>query len=466
MAIGVLSLLLWTWFQVSRWRLHPIETYPVRRVLWFFVGSVLVSFTVAMLRPIDTDEVSPAFVALLSLSSWCGTLLMAHDGLRSQDRLRTLVYRMSLAGGAFAVLGIAQFVTRQSLVDHISIPGLTSAGLDDFVRGNFSRPAGTATHPIEYGVVLTMLLPLALWAGTHRVGRTELGSWIPAIAILAVMPLSLSRSALVGTAVCLALIVPTWPPVRRWVTLGGIAVLGGGLTVAVPGLSGTIRGLFVTAADDPSVQSRSNSFGVAFEYFRRAPVFGRGLGTFLPKYWIFDNGYLLMAVTIGAVGLIAFLALLGSGIASMIRVRMRVEDPETRGLAHALMTSIVAGAVGFLLFDGISFPMTTGMLFFILGLAGSLHRFNRSVSTAANRTTSPPAPVPADQPATTDHAGASVGFADTHVQRKRKVAAFRQESGETNPPASRTRRRLTGPAVRMETNRSRTARLGSGSTSP
>jgi len=376
MALGVLSLLLWSWYQASRWRAGPPGAHPMRRALWIFGAAVVASFVVAMLRPIEADEVSPATVALLSLASWCGVLLVTHDGLATRERLDKLVTRMSFAGGAFALLGIAQFVTRQSLIDHISIPGLTSSGSDEFIRGAFSRPAGTATHPIEYGVVLTMLLPLALYVGTSKKARTALGSWIPAIAILAVMPLSLSRSALVGTAVCLLLIIPTWPPARRWLTLGCIVLFGGGMSVAVPGLSGTIRGLFVTTSDDPSVQSRSDSYGVAWQFFQHSPIFGRGMGTFLPKYWIFDNGYLLLLVTVGVFGTVAFLGLLGTGVITMIRLRSRVEDRETRELAQALLASIVVGGVGFFLFDGISFPMTAGLLFLILGLTGALLRLN------------------------------------------------------------------------------------------
>ena len=56
--------------------------------------------------------------------------------------------RVALAGGIMATLGILQFITGQSLLSWLQIPGMTSnvsfAGLD--TRSGFVRAAGTASR--------------------------------------------------------------------------------------------------------------------------------------------------------------------------------------------------------------------------------------------------------------------------------------------------------------------------------
>src|SRR5690606_16851310 len=70
-----------------------------------------------------------------------------------------------------------------------------------------------------------------------------------------------------------------------------------GMYVVVPGMAGTILGLFT--GGDTSVSSRTDSYGKALEFLSVSPVFGRGSGTFMPSYHIFDNQYLLMAIETG-----------------------------------------------------------------------------------------------------------------------------------------------------------------------
>lgn len=378
MIFGLLSLLLWFGFQLSRSRSAAFQVQPVRLAMTVFILSICVSYVAAMARPIGADEISPADVALLAAASWTGTLLVAHDGIADRDRFGVLIHRLGVAGGLMAALGIAQFALGDTLVDHISIPGLASGLAGGFERQGFTRPSGTATHPIEFGVLLTMLLPLALHIGIYRRGRPALTSWLPTIAIIAVLPLSLSRSALLSGLVCLLVLLPTWPASRRWVVIAGVVVGGAILAISVPGLSGTIRGLFVSVDEDPSVQSRTDSYDLAVEFIENSPIFGRGLGTFLPKYWILDNQYLLMLITIGVVGVLAFLGVLVTAIWRLVKLRAHISDPATRDLAQSLIASIIAGGVGLAFFDAFAFPMTAGTLFMIVGLAGGLTRLYRS----------------------------------------------------------------------------------------
>ncbi|TDC53140.1 O-antigen ligase domain-containing protein [Jiangella ureilytica] len=375
MVFGLGSLMLWTFYYVGTTKPVQVRVQPVRIALCAFLFSVGVSYALAMSGPINTDEISPADVALLALASWAGTMLIAHDGVTSRDRLNSLVWRIAVCGSVIATLGIVQVLTHTIWVDRISLPGLTAAdAAGTYLRGAFLRPAGTAIHPIEYGVVVTMLLPLALHVGFNHTWRHPVGRWIPAAALATVIPVTSSRSAYVGAIIGVLICAVGWPKARRRLVLAvgalGIVVL----TFLTPTLVNSILGLFTGAGEDPSIASRTDSFALAGSFISEHPWFGRGLGTFLPKYRIFDNQYLGLLVTVGVIGTLLFVALGVVAIAMLVRVRRRAADDATRDLASALAAALAVGFVCLVMFDAFAFPMTMGTLFLLLGMAGALRR--------------------------------------------------------------------------------------------
>ncbi|MFB6612116.1 O-antigen ligase family protein [Agromyces sp. NPDC056379] len=389
MIFGLVSLVLWFLFRLwtllrfeNPRRRAPARHEPIRTALWIFLFCVGITYAMAMSRPISPDEVSPADVALLAAASWTGTLLIAHDGIPSRDRLESFLWRLAVCGALLAGLGIVQVLTGQAWVDRISIPGLTVTEVPTlFTRGAFPRPSGTAVHPIEYGVLVTMLLPLALYVAFNQVERGWI-RWLPAAALAAVIPLTSSRSAYIGAVIGLAIVMLGWPKMRRRVialiAVGGIAAM----SVVTPNLLNSIVNLFVGAPEDPSVGSRTGSFDVAFQFIAELPLFGRGLGTFLPKYRIFDNQYLGLLVTIGIIGTLAFVALGVVAAITMLRLRRASSDDRTRDLALTLVAAISVGFISLSFFDAFAFPMTMGSLFLLLGVCGALYRLEHDGGTA------------------------------------------------------------------------------------
>jgi len=384
MLFGLGSLLLWGFLFLTAVRRVDLGPQPIRIALGFFLFCIGVSYVLAMSRPMSPDEVSPADVALIALASWTGTLLLTHDGIHERSRLDTLIWRFAVCGGLIAALGLLQLVTRQLWVDQLSIPGLSSAppyGLT--TRGGYPRPAGTSIHPIEYGVVLTMMLPLVLHVGFHHTHRRALIRWLPAAAVCAIIPLTSSRSAYLGALIALVICMFGWSNSRR---LRVAAISVAGLLAAfmiAPRFVDSIIGLFAGADEDPSIASRTDSFSLAFEFIAQNPLFGRGLGAFLPKYRIFDNQYLLLLVTVGIVGTLAFLAVGITAVVTMLRLRRRLQDEGTRDLTTSLVASICAGFACLFMFDAFAFPMSMGTLFFVLGLAGALRRIQHTESFPA-----------------------------------------------------------------------------------
>lgn len=378
MLVGLASFGLWAINRVGTTVSTTLEPQPIRRALCVFIAAVCVSYALAMSRPLNPDEVSPSDVALIALISWTGTLLMANDGIPSRRRLDDFLWRLAVAGGLMAALGLFQFGTKQSWVDKITVPGLTATNSGAaFFRDGLLRPNGTAIHPIEYGALLSMLLPVSLHAAFHFKSKPFLVRWAPTALIAAVIVLSSSRTAYLTSAVSLVICFIGWVPRQRRIFLMLAALGVGSVSVAAPRVLREIMNLFAGVSQDPSIASRTDSYGLAWAFFAQHPAFGRGLGTFLPKYRIFDNQYLGLLVSAGLVGTTALIVLALSAINSLIRLYRASRLTIDKDLAISLVGALVAGFMSLAFFDAFAFPMTMGTVFLVLGVAGSATKLLR-----------------------------------------------------------------------------------------
>jgi len=373
--LGLAMFVLWLFRRIASPRVSRIRS-TLRIAMALFCIAMLTSYVAAATRPISPVELTAADRGLVSVLSWLGAFLFAADMIVTREALDVLLRRLSVGAGALAALGLAQFATGLAFTNYLQIPGLSING--DLVsiasRGSLARPAGTAIHPIEFGAVLTMVLPIALHYALADRHRPLLARWFPVAMIAFAVPISISRSAIVSAAVVLAFMLPIWPKDLRRKAYVAIGLVVMCCYVLVPGLVGTIIGLFTGVSGDASTKSRTDSYALAWDLLRRAPVFGRGFRTFLPAYRIFDNQYLGTAIETGAVGLVMLLAILGTGVARARAVRRRSDDPNTRQLGQAMAAAIAATGISFALFDGLSFPMVTSLLFLVLGCVAALDR--------------------------------------------------------------------------------------------
>lgn len=351
---------------------------PVRLAMLLFLAAATVSYVAANLRPIAGAELRAADRGMLTLLALLGVVLVAGDLIPTRARLDALLRRVVLAGAAVASLGLVQFQTGRSFVEYLRLPGLTlnSELYNLSERAGFLRPASTAVHPIEFGVAIAMLLPLAMHYALTDGHRHWLPRWYPVLAIGLAVPVSVSRSAVVAIVIVLAIMLPVMSRrARQWAYVAAVG-LAGVIYVSVPGMLGTIVKLFTGIATDNSAASRTDSYGLALEFITNAPVFGRGFATFLPEYRILDNQFLLTTIELGLVGLAAFLGLLLTAASTAIRVRRRAIDTVTRQLSTALLASLAAGAATFALFDAFSFPMVAGLTFLVIGAISGLYRIS------------------------------------------------------------------------------------------
>lgn len=379
---GLMLLMWWLVWQLrSSKPPDPWVRQPSRFFLLAFFVVALVSFAAALLRGQPIDQISPAISALVRIASWAGVFMVAMDGLTQPRQLIRLTRLLVIVGAALAALGLAQFVTGQTFLAWVSaLPGV-QFNADDTVsaRGTFSRGAGTAIHPLEFVTVLIGILPMAIVCGVTRgfLGKNSKAGllwWAPAALIALACVVSVSRSAIIGLVVAGVVSLPAIPRRQRWAaaTIGVIGIVV--VAVVVPGLFRTIVNLFAGAGDDSSTQSRTDALARVPEFMSSSPLLGAGFGTFLPRYYIFDNQWVMLLVELGALGTAAFAGFILATIWSAFQARRNAMSLQQSMLAQTLGASTIALATSYSLFDALAFPMSAGLLFIVAGLSAALYR--------------------------------------------------------------------------------------------
>ncbi len=451
---NIYALLALLWYLAS-WLAGKIlpatGTRAVRIALCLFAACVLVSYASlaqSTRAPVSTETLA-ADRGLISLLAWTGVLVVSSAGISDLGRLQTLLRRLVVCGTAVAALGIVEFFTKRDLLASIHVPGLRpSTGLADLmVRGAFTRPSSTASHPLELSGVLAMLLPFAIQQTLDpaRYDRGRLRRWLPVVLIGGSLPLTVSRTSIIGLAVVLIVLVPTWKPNRRWPAFGFIALGVGAMKFAVPGLVSTTIGLFSAflGSGDDSTQARAMDYAGVAQYVKERPFFGRGFRTFIPALYRYtDNQYLLAVVEIGIVGAAAILVLYLTGIRCARAGRRLWADEATRELGQSFVAAMAVALVVSATFDSLGFPMFAGMLFLLLGCSGAYLGISRREAEVRNRDRVSLKRTTDERPVTTG-ADDRVSLEQTSFDRPVTVSAdhdvsLKQTSSASPAPASST----------------------------
>jgi O-antigen ligase len=393
---NVYALLTMLWY-LAGWltgRLRPAAGTRLPRIaMAAFAGSVLLSYIADAVRAPSGLELQAADRGLIEVVAWLALVVVASAGIHDFNQLDRLLRRLVICGSIIAAIGIVEFLTHTDLISGIAIPGLqVNAGpISVALRGDFTRPASTATHPLEFGAVMTILLPFAIQQAFDpaRIGR--LRRWVPVGLIAAALPMTVSRTSIIGAAIVLLVIVPTWRPERRWPALLVIVMSVAAMRVMVPGLIGTIVNLFSAwfNGGDSSTNARTADYAGVADYVSRRPLTGLGFSTFLPQIYRYtDNMYLLALVEMGIVGVLAIVVLYVTCAHCGAAGRRRLRDPAQRELGQAFVAAAAVALVASATFDTLSFPMFSGVWLMLLGCSGAY--------LALARRTAPPEP--ADPP--------------------------------------------------------------------
>ncbi|MDQ2584271.1 O-antigen ligase family protein [Saccharothrix yanglingensis] len=352
----------------------------LRTAVAIYLAMHLATYAVATRRWLPTDELTVADSSMVRIVATISVAIFACDAVRTRERLDRVLKLVLACSGMIAFVGLVQFGAGVDLASYVSLPGLRvqeNAYSAMESRSIFRRPTGTTNHPIEFGLVCAMAVPL----GAHYVfhardhGEPQLRWWL-CLALVGLGALTaLSRTAILGMAVSGIVLVATLPR-RRKLT---VSVLGLGFflgaSLVVPGLFGTIRGMFANIEDDPSVKARTADYEAAADQIDLNPLLGRGFGTFLPtKYTILDNQFLLTLIENGYLGLFALIGMFLAACYATFRTRFLTRDEGLRGLASCLLAAVLVGGIASATFDLLSFGVATGMVFTMIGLSGAALR--------------------------------------------------------------------------------------------
>jgi O-antigen ligase len=352
---------------------------PVRTVAFIYAVANLATYGYANAGYLPSDERGFADHRLVLALALVGLAVAVCDGVRGVDRLDRVLKTVVVAGAIMGIIGSCQFLLDLDLTKYLELPGLRPTSLDSAVlsRGAQNRVASTTGHPIEFGVVCAMMLPLAAHYGfsAKDEGKPALRWWICTALIGSGLFFSVSRSAVLCVGAIGLVLFLGWPGKRRLQALLAAAAALAVMKVASPGLVKTVYNLFAKAGQDSSVQVRAHRYTQAANEISRHLFLGRGAGTwYYPKYNAFDNQYIMSMVETGLIGTGAFIAVFVCGMYAAARARYMATDQRTRDLGLTLAACMLVPLVGAATFDLLSFGTVTGLAFLLFGCSGALLR--------------------------------------------------------------------------------------------
>ncbi|PQZ91089.1 polymerase [Arthrobacter sp. MYb227] len=380
----ILSLMIFVvWVSAAAFGLHNPWKYghPGRAVLLVWIFASCLSY-VALFSGFsggsDSIQRAAADRWLLLIVAGAGITLMTTESVRSIHDLREIVRTVIIGTSISCVIALLQFTLSVNPMEWIAtlMPGFQDIGsgtpFQD--RGSFARVAGATMHPIELGVVVSMMLPLSLWWAKYD---TEMPRWFRVLAPILLFAgniMTVSRTGMIGLAVVALITIPFMPKIfKQWavvvVPVGFMA-----LFLMVPGMVTTLFSSATAGSSDTSITYRTDDYPLAWKLFFDHPLFGLGPGAWIPtdQKNIFDNQYLLTVVTLGCLGLVAFLLyLLVPAFAALMSARYAVSE-ELRYLAGSIAGAMFVAAISSGTFDAMSFQTFALITPFFIGIQGTV----------------------------------------------------------------------------------------------
>jgi hypothetical protein len=225
-----------------------------------------------------------------------------------------------------------------------------------------ATPRPTITGPTRHALSVTSILGMALpfavvLAALAPDWRRRIPWGIAACVIIAGALITQRKSGAVVPAMALLALFVFRP--RQLLRLAPFGVVAVALAFAVaPGIFNTVRSVG-QASNQVSTQGRTADYPAVVPDLLTRPVFGRGYGTLDPQrvdtYRIFDNEYLGQVFQAGALGLLAFLAMIVTPLL-VARSVLRSDDPVRGPPAVAAAAACLAFGVACALYDILTFP--------------------------------------------------------------------------------------------------------------
>ena len=382
-------------------RLQRADPKPIGKpelVLCAFVGLLVLSTFAADWR---ADGCEPVARLIIFYLMPLGLYWVVRQSALSKTGVLAIFGCLAAFGAYLAVTTIAETCEVWWLVFPKYIYTTTSSTELEFI----GRGRGPLLNPVGNGILLAVCLSAALmgWPRFHRPGRLMLIAL--SLLVITAIGCTLTRSAWLGGAVGLAVLVGLAIP-AKW----RVPVLGGGVLVAVLLVATQWQHIVAFKRDRDltaehtaeSVAMRPILATVTWKMFLDRPLFGCGLFQYpdQSRYYLSDRSVALplekargclphnvlfsYLTETGLVGLALFLTLVGFWIRDAWRLWRSATAPLWARQQGLLMLTLVGIYLANGMFHDTSVvPMGNMLLFFMAGLTGGL------------RPLSSPAPVPA-----------------------------------------------------------------------
>ncbi len=365
-------------------RQRTVVLSPITLPLGLFILVAVFSFIFGLSNGPLTPTLLRKFAELLLSLAF---VLVVIDYCATWEQLERLVKVVLLAGTATAVIAIGLWLlpddTANTLLNVLQRLGYPGGWVIRYIEENpalAERAIGTSVDPNVLGGLLLMIGALA---GPQLVAKRPLFSrWLTVAMfglIVGALVLTFSRSAMLGLAAGLVYVA-----VLRYRRLLPYMVVAGLLFLLLPVTQGYVaRFIEGIQGQDLATQMRFGEYKDALILIQRYPIFGVGFaGTpDIDIYLGVANVYFTIAEVMGLVGLLAFLAVIGTVFFNAFLNRRIFKQNERLdavwlGLHAALVGGLVAGIFDHYLFN-LEFHHAVTAFWLLVGMAAAATRLGK-----------------------------------------------------------------------------------------
>jgi len=367
----LLVLLVGLWLLASETgRGRRIRNSPIHWAFAIFIAVAIVSVLVHAEALVRVDGLDLAVKQLALLMSYGVFFALAAAILRATEVPKMITAMLVLAAITATAVILEYRLGINPFHDWIGplFPGyVRPEGLGEIDSIGRKLMYGPAVQPLAVAVMLSMTLPFAFaWLLKAKEQRERLLYGGLVLLLIGGAVATQKKTSLVGPLACV-LVLTAYRP-RAMARLAPLAVV---LVVVVhliaPGALGAVVDQVAPGSVDKvdTTQDRVSDYDAIKPDLVAHPLVGRGYGSYDQKqHRILDNQYLGLAIGVGLLGLVAYLAIFATCFLRANRV-IRSGDPDRAppalGAAAAIVVALVAGA----LLDFLSFPQLPYMLCFI-----------------------------------------------------------------------------------------------------
>jgi O-Antigen ligase len=373
----------------NAWRLKLLRM-PTR----FFAVFLAIGLLSAVLSPLA----SQAFSGVVFYGVQLGGAGLAALILGRSDRADTYLQAISLAAICVALLAVFQYVNPGSAISHLLGPVFTSDEMSSgTIRALPLRVSGPMAHPVSLGAFSVITLPFALRAAVSTARRTASLGQGAVVMLLVAAVLSQTRMALLALPIVLLVWFLVSDRRRHLPRLGLVTVAVLLLTFGASFLTtqGSILASIVSYRGELSssnvatqnVSGRTDIYETGKRAFEDRPLLGYGMrvptenaqSPVFTRYgqpYAFESYFVVLALEVGLLGVLAFLGFFGS-----LGLAVRRHCPERADQA-TIFAAIAGGVV--ISFASNPFDVETTYFWLLLGimLAVGLRPGGRSSAAA------------------------------------------------------------------------------------